>query len=160
VPVEATAFVGGCRRVRVATALNALPKYLVLNPMSTIRIQMELEAPACEIDVELDNPRPGRSFVLLIGQVGGPYVQRVRLAGRARIYFDPQSPGAYELLLANPQRDPLVLRLRGRDVDVPARRGSPKRPRPSVRRRSTSSAPALERRHRPTRRHARSEHRG
>ncbi len=56
----------------MATALRDLPKYLVLDPVSTVRIEMRLEAPACEIDVELDNPRAGRSFVLLIGQVGGP----------------------------------------------------------------------------------------
>ena len=144
----------------MATALRDLPKYLVLNPVSTVRIEMRLEAPACEIDVELDNPRPGRSFVLLIGHVGGPYVQRVRLAGRARIYFDPQSPGSYELLLANPQREPLVLRLRGRDVEIPTRRTGTKRLRPTVRRRPTASAPPLARRHRTARRRARSEHHG
>jgi hypothetical protein len=143
----------------VVTALSDLPKYLVLNPVSTVRIEMRLEAPACEIDVELDNPRPGRSFVLLIGQVGGPYVQRVRLAGRARIYFDPQAPGSYELLLANPQREPLILRLRGRDVEVTGRRAGAKRPRPTVRRRSTASETPVARRHRPVRRRGRSEHR-
>jgi hypothetical protein len=100
----------------MATALRDLPRYLVLNPVSTVRIEMQLEQPACEIDVELDNPKPGRSFVLLIGQPGGPYVQRVRLAGRARLYFDPEAPGAYELLLANPQHEPLVLRLRGHEI--------------------------------------------
>jgi len=109
----------------VATGLADLPRYLVLNPMSTVKVEIQLEAPACEIDVELDNPKSGRSFVLLIGQVGGPYVQRVRLAGRARIYFDPESPGPYELLLANPQREPVILRLRARDV-------GPRPPRPTV----------------------------
>jgi hypothetical protein len=143
----------------VATALRDLPKFLVLNPVSTVRIEMRLEAPACEIDVELDNPRPGRSFVLLICQVGGPYVQRVRLAGRARIYFDPQTPGSYELLLANPQREPLVLRLRGRDVDAPLRRSPGKRNRPAVRRRPSAPAATVLRRHRPARRRPRSEHR-
>jgi len=103
----------------MTTALRDLPKYLVLGPVSTVRVEITLEAPACEIDVELDNPRPGRSFVLLLGQPGGPYVQRVRLAGRARIFFDPQTPGSYELLLANPQKEPVTLRLRGHDV-VPA----------------------------------------
>jgi hypothetical protein len=143
----------------VATALRDLPKYLVLNPVSTVRIEMQLEAPACEIDVELDNPKPGRSFVLLIGHTGGPYVQRVRLAGRARIYFDPQSPGSYELLLANPQREPLVLRLRGRDVLVSAGRRGTKRVRPTIRRRSTGSDVPVARRHRTARRRARPEHR-
>jgi hypothetical protein len=140
------------------TALRDLPKYLVLNPVSTVRLEMKLEGPACEIDVELDNPGPGRSFVLLIGHPGGPYVQRVRLAGRARIYFDPQSPGSYELLLANPQHEPLVLRLRGRDVPPAVRRSAGKRVRPTIRRRGPASDPPLAHRHRSPRRRARSEH--
>lgn len=142
------------------TALRDLPKFLVLNPVSTVRLEMQLEAPACEIDVELDNPRAGRSFVLLIGHPGGPYVQRVRLAGRARIYFDPQSPGAYELLLANPQHEPLVLRLRGRDVVPTTRRSGGKRVRPTIRRRGPTAGEPLARRHRPPRRRAPSEHHG
>ncbi|MGA8542084.1 MAG: hypothetical protein WB947_00860 [Thermoplasmata archaeon] len=143
----------------MATALRDLPKYLVLNPVSTVRIEMRLESPACEIDVELDNPRPGRSFVLLIGQTGGPYVQRVRLAGRARIYFDPQAPGPYELLLANPQREPLVLRLRGRDIPATVRRAPGKRPRPVLRPRTVPSESAVSRRHRSARRRASPSHR-
>ena len=142
----------------MVTALRDLPKFLVLNPVSTVRIEMQLEAPACEIDVELDNPKAGRSFVLLIGQVGGPYVQRVRLAGRARIYFDPQSPGSYELLLANPQREPLILRLRGRDIEAGPRRTSSKRLRPTLRRRPTASDAPVARRHRSARRRARPDH--
>jgi len=126
----------------MTTALRDLPKYLVLNPVSTVRIEMRLEEPACEIDVELDNPAPGRSFVLLIGQTGGPYVQRVRLAGRARIFFDPQSPGSYELLLANPQRDPLVLRLRGRDVPSGPREVITDRPESAHRANRRTSRPA------------------
>jgi len=105
----------------VAVALRDLPKYLVLEPMSTVRVEMRLDAPACEIDVELDNPRPGRSFVLLIGHKDGPYVQRVRLAGKARIYFDPQSPGEYVMLVANPQNEPIVLRLKARNVGTTVR---------------------------------------
>ncbi len=84
--------------------------------MSTVRIEMRLDAPSCEIDVELQQPRPGRSFVLLIGQRGGPYLQRMRLSGRARILFRPKSAGEYLLLLANPHREPLVLRLRGHNI--------------------------------------------
>jgi hypothetical protein len=102
--------------VPVALALRELPKYLVLAPNSTVRLDVHLESPACEIDVALHNPRPGRSFVLLIGHPEGPFVQRVRLAGRARVYFDPQSPGDYVLLLSNPDREPVVLRLRARAV--------------------------------------------
>jgi hypothetical protein len=131
----------------MATALRDLPKYLVLNPVSTVRIEMRLEEPACEIDVELDNPAPGRSFVLLIGQTGGPYVQRVRLAGRARIFFDPQAPGSYELLLANPQPEPLVLRLRGRDID-PKTRPTVRGKAPTGRRRSSAVGPSAARRRR------------
>lgn len=115
----------------MATRLRDLPKYLVLEPLSTVRLEVRLAAPACEFDVELDNPAPGRSFVLLLGPVGGPYVQRVRLAGRARIFFDPQRAGVYELLLANPQREPVVLRMRGRDVG----------PGPSMRPGTTRAAP-------------------
>ncbi|HXQ48265.1 MAG TPA: hypothetical protein VN842_00590 [Thermoplasmata archaeon] len=106
----------------MATALRDLPKFLILAGVSTVRLEMRLESPACEIDVELENPRPGRSFVLLIGHQEGPYVQRVRLSGRARIHFDPQAPGDYLLLLANPNREPLVLRLKARDLG-PTKRG-------------------------------------
>jgi hypothetical protein len=100
----------------MAVTLPRLPRFLVLEPVSTVRIEIELESPACEIDVELENPQPGRSFVLLIGHKEGPFVQRVRLAGRARILFDPEAPGEYVLLLANPHREPLVLRLKGRNL--------------------------------------------
>jgi hypothetical protein len=123
----------------MATALRDLPKFLVLAGVSTVRLEMLLETPACEIDVELENPRPGRSFVLLIGHKEGPYVQRVRLSGRARIHFDPQAPGEYLLLLANPNREPLVLRLRARDLGGTKRRRKARRgrkvasPVPSVR---------------------------
>ena len=138
-------FVGTRAASRVAVALHDLPKYLVLDPSSTVRIDMHLEEPSCEIDVALDNPRPGRSFVLLIGHRGGPFVQRVRLAGRAKVYFDPASPGDYVLAFTNPDTAPVVLRLRARAVikaAVRARRG-PRRasartsrgrdPRPSAR---------------------------
>lgn len=102
----------------MAVVLPDLPKFLVLDPLSTVRVELRLRGPACEIDVELDNPRPGRSFVVLIGHKDGPFVQRVRLAGKAKIYFDPQSPGDYVLLVANPQKELIVLRLRARDVGL------------------------------------------
>lgn len=132
-----------CPPDRVAVALPDLPKFLVLDPLSTVRVEMRLVAPACEIDVKLDNPRPGRSFVLLIGHKGGPFVQRVRLAGQARVYFDPQSPGEYVLLVANPQKEPIVLRLKARDVGPaatvgPAGRGRTRSKRGSVPLRSTT----------------------
>ena len=113
----------------MALALADLPKYLVVEPSSTLRLDMHLDSPACEIDISLDNPQPGRSFVLMIGHPGGPYVQRVRLAGKARIFFDPQSPGNYVLLLANPDRSPIVLHLRGRGITASrvAKKGAARR---------------------------------
>ncbi|MGP8159034.1 MAG: hypothetical protein ACLPWO_05450 [Thermoplasmata archaeon] len=132
----------------MAVALADLPRFLVLDPLSTVRVEMRLVAPACEIDVELDNPKPGRSFVLLIGHKSGPYVQRVRLAGKARIYFDPQAPGEYVMLVANPQNDPIVLRLKARDVGPvatvgrPARGRGPSKPKAARRHRSSRRSPS------------------
>jgi hypothetical protein len=114
----------------VAVPLGRLPRFLVLEPASTVRIEIALERPSCEIDVELQNPRPGRSFVLMIGPPSGPFVQRVRLSGRARILFQPPTPGEYVLVLANPQREPLVLKLRGHHVRAPPRAAARAAPRP------------------------------
>ncbi|HLM92102.1 MAG TPA: hypothetical protein VK424_08705 [Thermoplasmata archaeon] len=128
----------------MATALKNLPRFLVLEPVSTVRLEIELAGPACEIHVELENPEAGRSFVLLIGHRDGPYVQRVRLSGGARIHFDPQSPGEYVLLLANPNRSPLVLRLKAKDLGAPrvsARGGKKKRAKPLLTRRKGRTAP-------------------
>jgi len=105
----------------MAVPLGRLPRFLVLDPVSTVRIEMELETPSCEIDVEPQNLRTGRSFVLLIGQRGGPFLQRMRLNGRARILFRPKSAGEYLLMLANTHREPLVLRLRGHNIRRRAR---------------------------------------
>jgi hypothetical protein len=100
----------------VGDGIASLPKFLVIEPVATVRLEMELDRPSCEIDVELQNPAPGRSFVVMIGHSGGPFVQRLRLSGRARIVFEPKTPGRYVLVLANPLKDPLVLRLRGRQT--------------------------------------------
>lgn len=136
----------------MAVALRDLPKYLVIDPSATLRIDMHLDAPACEIDISLDNPRPGRSFVLLLGHPKGPFVQRVRLAGRARIFFDPESPGDYVLLLANPNRVPVVLRLAARGVGTPVtpskKRRQKSRARKPARRTGVSGAQAPVRNHR------------
>jgi hypothetical protein len=138
----------------VSPALADLPRYLVLNPSSTVRIELQLEASSCEIDIELERPRPGRSFILLLGPPGGPFVQRVRLSGKARVFFDPESPGRYELLLANPDRAPLTLHLRARDVHRDDRSGEAHPPRPTVRHRVAATSGA--RRHRtPVRRKSR-----
>ena len=90
------------------------PRFLIIETVSTVRLEMELDRPSCEIDVELQNPAPGRSFVVMIGHRGGPFVQRMRLSGRARIVFEPKQPGQYVLVLANPVKEALVLRLKGR----------------------------------------------
>ncbi|MGP8016798.1 MAG: hypothetical protein ACLQL8_07855 [Thermoplasmata archaeon] len=129
----------------MAVALADLPRFLVLDPLSTVRVEMRLVSPACEIDVELDNPRPGRSFVLLIGHKSGPFVQRVRLAGKARIYFDPQAPGEYVLLVANPQKEPIVLRLKARDVGPIATVGRGARGRVRSKRRPAGGRPSARR---------------
>jgi hypothetical protein len=140
----------------VAPALSELPRYLVLNPSSTVRIELRLESSSCEIDIEPERPRLGRSFILLLGPPGGPFVQRVRLSGRARVYFDPESPGRYELLLANPDREPLTLHLRARDVELAESESGGRAPRPTIRHRSVATAGV--RRHRaPTRRRPRTD---
>jgi len=93
-------------------ALTELPRYVVLEPGGGVRLDMRLEATACEFDLALQNPRPGRSFVAMIGHRAGAIVQRVRLAGTARILFDPERPGDYTLVLTNPMPEPAVVRLR------------------------------------------------
>ncbi|MGP8077264.1 MAG: hypothetical protein ACLQD8_09360 [Thermoplasmata archaeon] len=98
----------------MGTGLGSLPRFLIIEPVSTVRFEMELDRPSCEFDLELQNPGPGRSFVVMIGHRGGPFVQRLRLSGRARIVFEPKTPGHYVLVIANPVKEPLVLRLKGR----------------------------------------------
>jgi hypothetical protein len=107
-------FSSGRAPVDMGGGLGSLPRFLIIEPVSTVRLEMELDRPSCEIDVELQNPGPGRSFVVMIGHRGGPFVQRLRLSGRARIVFEPKSPGRYVLVLANPVKEVLVLRLKGR----------------------------------------------
>ena len=55
----------------MALSLGELPRYLVLEPTSSVRLEVALVRPACEIDIGLDAPKPGRSFLLLIGPEGG-----------------------------------------------------------------------------------------
>ncbi|HEV8049332.1 MAG TPA: hypothetical protein VGP88_01930 [Thermoplasmata archaeon] len=108
--------------------LTELPRYVVLEPGGGIRLDMRLEATACEFDLALQNPRPGRSFVVMIGHRAGAIVQRVRLAGKARILFDPERPGDYTLVLTNPMPEPAVVRLRAAPIErgkAPTRRRSP-----------------------------------
>ncbi|HKV90842.1 MAG TPA: hypothetical protein VJQ43_06595 [Thermoplasmata archaeon] len=93
-------------------ALHELPKFLVLEPGGGIRLEFHLDSPACEFDVALQNEKPGRSFIVMIGHRAGTIVQRVRLAGRAKILFDPEGPGDYTLVLTNPMAEPAVVRLK------------------------------------------------
>jgi hypothetical protein len=104
----------------MAIAISELPRYLVLEPGGGIRLDMHLEATACEFDLALESPSPGRSFIVMIGHRSGTIVQRVRLAGKARILFDPEGPGDYTLVLTNPMAEPAVVRLRGSAVLAPA----------------------------------------
>ncbi len=125
----------------MALSLGRLPRFLILEPTSTVRLELRLGSPACEIDVELENPKPDRSFLLLIGPAGGPVLQRMRLNGRARIVFEPKDERTHVLMLANPQKEPLVLRLRGRPVKAPARVAAGRPPRAGTgRKRSRSEA--------------------
>lgn len=111
---------------------------------------MELTRPSCEIDVELQNPEPGRTFVLLIGKKDGPHLQRMTLSGRARVLFDPQAPGVYVLMLANPQKEPLVLRLRARNLERRPRIPAPGMRRSGAGTRRVRRRAAPPRRRRPT----------
>lgn len=97
-------------------AIHELPKFVVLEPGGGLRLDLHLESTACEFDVSLQNEKPGRSFIVMIGHRAGTIVQRVRLAGRARILFDPESPGDYSLVLTNPMPEPAVVRLRATPV--------------------------------------------
>ncbi|MCI4330098.1 MAG: hypothetical protein L3K01_08805 [Thermoplasmata archaeon] len=136
----------------MAIAISELPRYLVLEPGGGIRLDMHLEAAACEFDLALESPRPGRSFIVMIGHRSGAIVQRVRLAGKAKILFDPEGPGDYTLVLTNPMADPAVVRLRATAVVPPA-------PPRVTRRKAPSANPARRRRSadaRPDRRSSRS----
>ena len=136
----------------MALSLGELPRYLVLEPTSSVRLEVALVRPACEIDIGLDAPKPGRSFLLLIGPEGGPMVQRMRVTGRARILFEPRDQRPQVLMLANPLKEPLVLSLhghlsRGRPEHPTSRDGgsTPMRPRPlrnDARRRARLPPPA------------------
>ena len=98
----------------MALPLDRLPRYLVLEPVSTVRFEVRPARRPCEIEVALENPAPGRCFLLLLGPEGGPLLQRMRLSGRARILFEPRDERPQVLMLANPQKEPVVLELHGR----------------------------------------------
>jgi hypothetical protein len=108
-----------------------VPKFIVLEPGGGVRLDVYLPTPSCEIDVALENEVPGRNFVLMIGHPSEHFVQRMRIAGRAKLYFDPGDPGLFIFLLTNPMREPAVVRLRVRPLPVPQ---------PSTRTRATGTA--------------------
>lgn len=82
-----------------------------------MRLELTLEAPSCVIDVRLENPGPDRSFVLVLAETRGALLQRVRLAGGARIYFAPRKAGTYLMFLSNPGRESVTLYLRARSLE-------------------------------------------
>lgn len=126
----------------MSEALTALPRYLVLEPVSTVRLEVTLHRPTGEIDVELENPKPGRSFLLLLGPQGGPIVQRMRLTGRARLVFEAAGNRPHVLMLANPQKEPLVLRLRVKGAKASRRKHRPTKAAPPPRTRSPAKQTA------------------
>ncbi|MCI4327021.1 MAG: hypothetical protein L3K16_05230 [Thermoplasmata archaeon] len=117
-------------------ALTELPRYVVLEPGGGVRLEMRLEATACEFDLALQNPKPGRSFIAMIGHRAGTIVQRVRLAGTARILFDPEAPGDYTLVLTNPMTEAAVVRLKATAL---ARRRGAAKTRPATKRSVTGT---------------------
>jgi hypothetical protein len=138
--------------------LDEVPKFVVLEAGSGVRLDFELESPACEIEAELDHPEPGRSFILMIGHPGGPFVQRARISGGARLLFDPERPGTYVLLVVNPTEEPLVVHLEARSLTGIAVASSTRTSRQASRRRGLPAGTANDR---PVRRNwSRSKHGG
>jgi hypothetical protein len=105
----------------MSIAPGDVPSFLVLEPRGGIRLDIRLPTPACQIDAALQNPIPGRSFILMVGEPSEPFVQRARIAGKARLHFEPGSPGLYVILLTNPMREPAVVRLKLRPLVVEIR---------------------------------------
>ena len=117
----------------MAVSLATLPRYLVLEPVSTVRFEVHVTGPGGGLDVELEAPKQGRSFLVLVGPEGGPFARRMRLQGRARIRFPRDGARDHVVMLANPEREPIVLALRGVALlggsgGNPARPASPDRP--------------------------------
>ena len=104
-----------------------VPNFLVLEPRGGVRLDVRLPTPACVIDASHQSPLPGRSFILMVGQPSEPFVQRARIAGRAKLHFEPGTPGLYVILLTNPMREPAAVRLRLRPIVVEARSKRPGR---------------------------------
>lgn len=91
-------------------ALKDLPKVVILEPGKGVRMEVDMDSPACEVDLHLEKEGAGRSFIFMIAHPGGEVVQRVRVAGHAKVLFDPESPGEYVFLLTNPMTEAAVVR--------------------------------------------------
>lgn len=104
-----------------------LPKVVIIEPGKGVRMEVQLDTPSLEIDLHLENEAPGRSFVLMIGEPSGEIVQRVRVAGHAKVYFDPEAPGEYVVLLTNPMNEPAIVRCEFTPVPASSSAG-PSRP--------------------------------
>ncbi len=106
---------------------EGLPRFLVLEPRSTLRLELRIRRPPFELTVDLPSSASDRSFVLMLGPPGGPLRQRLRLRGRTRILFEPRDRRGHLLVLVNPDDAPLVLELRGRSPSAARRAGRPRR---------------------------------
>lgn len=100
----------------MALKVEDLPKVVILEPNKGVRIEVDLQAPPLEIDLHLENEAPGRSFILMITVPSGEVVQRVRVAGHAKVLFEPEAPGEYNVLLTNPMNEPAVVRCEFKEV--------------------------------------------
>ena len=105
-----------CLPVPVTVRLEELPRVVVLEPGKGVRMEIKLESPACELEFRLAGEAPGRSFVLMVGHKNGEFVQRVRVDGHTKIYFDPEQPGEYVLVLTNPMTEAAVVHCEARGV--------------------------------------------
>lgn len=116
-------------------SLKDLPKVVILEPNKGVRMEVDMESPACEIDLHLEKEGTGKSFIFMIAHKSGEVVQRIRIASHAKILFDPESPGEYVFLLTNPMNEAAIVRC---DFSPVSSAASPKRPgNPPKPRRST-----------------------
>ncbi len=109
-------------------AIEDLPKVIILEPGRGVRMDVRMDSPSCEIDLHMDKEGPGKSFVLMIGHKNGEVVQRVRVSGRAKVLFDPETPGEYVFLLTNPMAEPAVVHWEVRPMGTPGAPRTAKRP--------------------------------
>jgi hypothetical protein len=100
----------------VTVKLENLPKVIILEPGQGVRVDLRMDSPACEFEFRLAREAPGRSFILMIGHKNGEFVQRVRVAGHTKIYFNPETPGEYVVVLTNPMGEPAVVHCEARAV--------------------------------------------